>query len=376
MFRFARCVVLTMCLACSPAFAAELEDLAPFLKPVLAKHDVPGLAAAVVVGTDLVAIGAVGVRQRGEAAALTTGDRFHLGSCTKAMTATLCAQFIERKQLDWKSTIGDVCGDFDGKLHADFRPVTLRQLLTNQGGAPNDIPPPLWRACWQHKGTAPAARELLVRGIVSEAPVAPPGMKFIYSNAGFSIAGHMLEKTTGKSWETLLTEELFRPLEMKSAGFGAPGTRDTIDQPRGHKTDGTPVLPGPEADNPAAIGPGGTVHATLADWARFVSLHLEGAQGRARLLSAKTFTELHTPPEGSDYACGWGTAQRGWGGGRVLTHTGSNTYWFAVTWLAPKRNFAVLVCCNQGGDVAAQATDDVAGALVTHYSKRPPAARK
>jgi hypothetical protein len=48
----------------------------------------------------------------------------------------------------------------------------------------------------------------------------------------------------------------------------------------------------------------------------------------------------------------------------VLTHTGSNTMWFAVTWLAPKRDFAVLVACNQRGDKAEKAGDEAASALI------------
>ena len=64
---------------------------------------------------------------------------------------------------------------------------------------------------------------------------------------------------------------------------------------------------------------------------------------------------------------GWVVVDRDWAGGAALTHAGSNTMWFAVTWVAPQRDFAVLVACNQGGDVAAQACDDAAWALIQRF---------
>ena len=67
---------------------------------------------------------------------------------------------------------------------------------------------------------------------------------------------------------------------------------------------------------------------------------------------------------------GWGVARRDWGEGDVLTHAGSNTMWFAVTWLAPRRDFAVLVASNWGGDEAAKVCDEAASALIQDWLAR------
>ena len=56
--------------------------------------------------------------------------------------------------------------------------------------------------------------------------------------------------------------------------------------------------------------------------------------------------------------------------GITLSHSGSNTMWYCVAWLAPERDFAVLVATNQGGDVAAQAADDATGALLKFLEKK------
>ncbi len=167
-----------------------------------------------------------------------------------------------------------------------------------------------------------------------------------------------------------MRRRLFEPLGMTSAGFGAPGTREKVDAPRGHREDGTPVEPGPGSDNPPAIGPAGTVHASIGDWGKFISLHLRGTRADTPLLPRDQFQKLHTAPEGAEppYALGWIVTRRQWGGnGDVLTHAGSNTMWYCVAWLAPARGFAVLVACNQGGENASRACDESASALIARH---------
>ena len=125
-------------------------------------------------------------------------------------------------------------------------------------------------------------------------------------------------------------------------------------------------------DNPPSMGPAGTVHCSLRDWAKFIQLHLgvEPTTGKASskpLLKRKTLASLHTPNEGEDYALGWMVLKRAWSKGPVLHHNGSNTMWLCVAWLAPKEKFAVLVTCNHGGGAAA--CDDLAAACIAEYRK-------
>ena len=202
---------------------------------------------------------------------------------------------------------------------------------------------------------------------MAEKPEAPPRTKVIWSNQGFALAGAMLERLGGKPYEDLLREKVFVPLGMKSAGFGAPGSEKSVDQPRGHQgksAELTPVRPGKQADNPEAITPAGRVHCSIADFARFASWHARGPLRDVKLMSDETFRKLHTNPEGSDYAMGWTVTERPWGGGRVLTHNGSNTSWFAVMWVAPEKEAAYVAATNCAGDVAAKAVDEAVASLI------------
>src|SRR4051812_47275532 len=349
------------------AAAPPSKNVSPLLAPIIQNHDVPGIAVAVVQSGETVAVGVAGVRTRGKPDKIAIADRFHIGSDTKAMTAMLCGILVDEGKLKWSQTLGETFPELKKTMNAQYQAVTLEQLLTHRGGAPGELEKDeLWARLRNHKGTPTSARRLLLQGVTSKAPEATPGEKYIYSNAGYSIAGHMAEKVTGKSWEDLMREKIFRPLGMSTAGFGAPGAPGKNDQPRGHKPDGSPVEPGPGADNPVAIGPAGIVHCSIGDWAKFAAANLPSA--KTKLVKPQTLEKLHTPPPGDPkYAMGWIVADgQPWAGGPALTHSGSNTMWMAVAWLAPGKDFAVLVACNQ---VNAEACTDAVLALIADHFK-------
>lgn len=344
------------------------DDFSSLLDGIRQRHDVPGLAVVALRGDTIIAHGASGVRKRGGDAKITIRDKFHLGSCTKAMTATLIAMLVEDGKLQWSTTVGASLPDLASAMDAGWRDVTIEQLLCHRGGAPENLDADgLWGRLLARRGTPTEQRMQLVRGVLKRPPICKPGTEYHYSNAGVAIAGAIAERATGTPWETLMQERLFKPLEMHGAGFGAPGTHGKLDEPLGHTAAGVPVEAGPNADNPPAIGPAGTVHAPLPDWAKFVALHLGGGRGDAKLLPSASFKRLHTPSGQDDdaYAMGWGVAQRPWAGGVALTHAGTNTLWFAVVWIAPAKNYAIVAACNQGGDEAFKACDEAIGAITS-----------
>lgn len=342
--------------------ATQLARVDELIAPLVAQFDVPALGGAVIeLERGLVALGVSGVRERGKDAQVTIDDRWHLGSCTKAMTATVAARLIVRGKLDWDTTVEQAFPKLKRKLHEDWRGAKLEWLLQNRGGAPGKPPGPVWAELFARDSDPLAARSWFVEKLLEVAPANTPGAKFEYSNQGFVIAGAMLEARGGASWEELMRRELFEPLGMASAGFGPPGSADALDQPRGHNP--KPQAPGPRADNPRAIGPAGTVHASLADWSKFVHEHLRGASGQKGLLPSAVCQRLHECPDMQAYAMGWGVASRPWAGGDVLTHSGSNTMWFCVVWIAPEKGVAFLATCNEGGDKATKACDAVVVAL-------------
>lgn len=364
------CLLLIMGQSCSVANKGDAvcplggaPDVAVQLKTIRDQYRVPAIAGAIVTRQGLVKLAVAGVRKKGTTIPVTLEDTWHLGSITKAMTATCMAHCVEKGLLGWDTTVADVFPALSDPLDPALSRVTVLQLLSHRAGLPKDLELARYRG-----ECAPQERLRAVQQELVQAPETQPGSQYVYSNLGYIVAGAMIEKVTGESWEKNVSDHVFGPLGMAHAGFGGVGTPGTIDQPWGHTAKGDPVKKnGPSVDNPPVMGPAGRVHCTLQDWACFVADQLRGACGDPAILKASSYSTLHTPPFGGDYALGWTVTDRDWAGGVALNHTGSNTMNYANVWMAPKRNFAVLVCINQGGDRAFKASDAAASALISYY---------
>lgn len=338
------------------------------LEPIRQSHKLPALGAALITSKGVVTSGVTGVRKRDTQIAATVDDLWHLGSDTKAMTATVIASLVERRMLTWESTIGGVFPELESKLSPQFRAITLTQLLSHHAGVPPNVD-------WSFiaRGNKPLHEQRITAlEIAGSNPLSSPsGTKFEYSNLGYVIAATMAERVSNTPWETLIQNAVFKPLGMSSCGFGGTGTVGKIDQPWPHSDNGSPMASnGPLVDNPEVMGPAGTVHCSIADWSKFIVDQLVGESGQGRLLTQPSYKILHSPKFGGDYAFGWLVATRPWAGGTVFTHAGSNTMNFCVVWIAPARDFAVLAVSNQGGPAAAAGTDEAVAALIQMQTRR------
>ncbi len=286
-----------------------------------------------------------GVRAAGQSTPVAEGDLWHIGSITKSMTATLAARLVTAGQLRWDDTLGDVLGAALPDLHPDTRAITLTQLLSHRAGlVPNLGTLASLNLIRTQAGADLRQQRLAYAGaILKDPPEATPGQSFTYSNAGYVIAGAMMEAATGESWEALMQAHVFGPLGLTSAGFGPPGIAGTLDQPRGHTAGLLGGLqsrePGPFADNPAAMGPAGTVHISLCDLMQYAIAHAERSTD---YLPVEAWEMLHSD-KGDRYALGWGVGING-----VLTHSGSNTLWFAQVAFWPETKYALAIVTNDG----------------------------
>ena len=333
-------------------------DLKEVLAPVVSSNPLPALAAIVFDDQKVIASGAIGVRKFGDPTLVTIEDSFHLGSCTKAMTATLAARIVERGDISWTTTVKEALGlqNVDSALEN----ITLLELMSHTAGMPASLknqPPGLWKYLyynntWQ-KGAKGRADRLKVAELLFSATPAQAVGSYKYSNAGFMIAGAMLEAATDTEWEDLMRTELFKPLGMKNCGFGPAARPDKVDQPWPHKLGNdkpllvTPLIRAPESwDNPRSLGPAGTVSCTISDWAKFGQLHLRDG---GDYISTESMSKLHEVRNASARsALGWFSYKRSWAGGTALTHTGSNLFNFAIVWISPTKKKGVMVATNIG----------------------------
>lgn len=343
------------------ALAGELVDLAPVLEKLRREHGLPGCAAAVMEGGKITAMGATGVRKSDEDVGVTTGDVWHIGSCTKSMTAVLVGMMVDAGKLRWKQSVAEA---FAGvPCDPAWDKITVWDVVTHRAGMES----------WPSSLTVYPQRspgENRVRfatALLSRPPAAVVG-KSLYSNAGYGLLGAMLERVSGESYESLLQHHIFEPMGLKTAGFGAAATPGKVDQPWGHRRHGDrlePVEPTPDSQFPLVLAPAGCVHLSLAEFARYAEWF---SQNEPRLVTPETFARLHTPPEGFNYAGGAWESELPGIGGRALAHVGHMGGSFAVFYSGRDRDLACVAVFNtQGngwewlGDVIVEAVLKTAG---------------
>ena len=315
------------------------------------------VGAAVAVDGRLAATAAAGERRRRSGIPVTVADRWHVGSVTKSMTATLLAALEEDGLLTADDLLPALLPDVE--MAAGWRACALHHLLTHTAGARANLPLRYWSVWPDTAAELAAERRRAVAAMLAEEPESPCGERYAYSNVGYTVAGHVAETVAGAPYETLMRNRVFAPLALTSAGFGPPRGARPDQEPVGHFVRfhrRFPVDPfeGP-ADNTPLMAPAGTVHMTVGDLARYGAAHLAGEQGaEPALLAPSSWRRLHAPFR-DDYARGWVRYELDWAGGSVIWHNGSNTYWSALLMLLPARNMTLAFVTNDGAPRAADA---------------------
>lgn len=367
-----RRALLLILMIAMPAVAPADASLQAFLEQGAAamreQAQAPAVAALVQKNGEVVAEVAVGLRAEGHPELVTTHDRWHIGSCTKAFTATMIARLVEQRVMRFEDTLAESLPQLAKGMNPAYRGITVTQLLSHTAGLPpvtEDAEVPDFMAAIQSATGVHEQRMAIARAYLSHPPASTVG-EFKYSNLGYIIAGVIAENRTGKTWEELVREQVFVPLGITEAGFGPPGRAGAVEQPFGHRGEAghrVALDPGDEeSDNPPALGPAGTMNITLRDWLRFAQDQMEGAQGRGRLLKPETYRRLQTPVVGY-YALGWGAKLDAEGRPLVLTHNGSNGYWYAHIRIMPPENVILLIATNADDEGIEQQTADLDKAL-------------
>ncbi|MFC1898671.1 serine hydrolase, partial [Candidatus Cloacimonadota bacterium] len=315
------------------------DSIQHILTKVVNNGKAPGMIAAIISSEGVIAIGSAGVRKAGTSALMTDKDLVHLGSCGKAMTATMLATLVAEGKLSWETKLIEAIPELKNNIHADFKNITLWQLLTHRAGIPSD--PIDWYA---YPDKEISERRLsILKDIINYAPAYTDG-EFHYSNFGYVVAACMAEQITGLSWEILIRKRLFEPLGMTTAGFGDPVKNKSIDQPWGHKRSWIGNKWKPSRDYYGeVISPAGRVHCSVEDWAKFISLWLTNENP---ILERKYLDKLIEPADDHFYAGGWGVAKHEWAKGITFNHAGSNEIWYASVLVTPKLDRAFVVATN------------------------------
>jgi len=282
-------------------------DLAKFLNSIRLEERLHGLAAAIIVDGELYSAAAVGVRETGTANWLTVSDKFLIGSCSKAFTATIAAILVEEGRLSWQTTIRDTFPNLN--MLPEYENITIQQLLSHRAGLPKNLNEgkPSWLIDYgfdKKRGSTPEILRLqYLEKTVQNQLINPPGLVIRYSNSGYILAGAIIEKIAGRKYEELLSGKIFRPLDITTAGYGIAADLEPTTQPWGHSWDkSTNTFAVYKTDYPNFMAPAGYLHMSIEDWAKFILFHLDTyPSDKQKLLQSSTIRVLHTPPDSAKW---------------------------------------------------------------------------
>ena len=211
------------------------------IEKVRKKYDQPGMAAAVIQGDTITAYAAAGtiVYNTTDPVDVQT-SRFHIGSTTKGITATLIAMLVEEGKLSRETTLKEIFPEM--VMRKEYEEVTIHHLFTSTGGIvpmQDDEKEPWARTLFYdipfHYTDPGEQRLALTKAALNLEPVVTVGKTFYYSNTGWGILGTIAEKVTGESFEVLMQKRVFDALGMTSAKIGGwPASPTEPYQPRGH----------------------------------------------------------------------------------------------------------------------------------------------
>jgi CubicO group peptidase (beta-lactamase class C family) len=358
MIRLWRTVALALTAVAAPLTAqsrgVSTPDLAAFdryVSQAVRDWKVTGLAIAIVKNDSLVFSKGYGVRDTRQSTPVDQHTRFAIGSTTKAMTSAAVAMLVDEGKLKWDDRVIDLLPEF--RLYDPYatRETTVRDLVTHRTGLPGtDI---MW-------GRAPFTMSEMIRRLRYVPPATSFRSTFEYQNVIYAVAGTIVERVSGMSWDAFIRSRIFAPLGMTESEPLVAGVerKPNVAVPHVLAGDSVRVVPYRTTD---PIASAGSVYSSVFDMSKWMRFVLDsGRVGNKRLLSPATFSEWVTPqirvpltmypaltlsrPHSFMYALGWFVQD--YQGETIWMHTGSIDGMSAIIGLMPDHRMGVYVLAN------------------------------
>ncbi|GAB3568951.1 serine hydrolase [Amycolatopsis endophytica] len=310
------------------------------------RHHVPGACLGILRLDEEIVEARHGVLNVDTGVETTTDSLFQIGSISKVWTATVAMQLVDEGLLDLDAPVIDVLPELRLADPDVTKQLTMRHLLTHTSGIDGDV--------FTDTGRGDDCLEKYVARLDEVAQNHPLGATWSYCNSGFSLAGRVIEKLTGGTWDAALRERLFTPLGLAHT-VTLPEEALMFRAAMGHVGSPEPAK-APVWTLPRSAGPAGLITATAADVLAFARMHLTGglAADGTRVLSETSAAAMADKqvdlPDKHTLADSWGLGwfRLDWDGHVVLGHDGNTIGQAAFLRLLPEEGLAVTLLTNGG----------------------------
>jgi CubicO group peptidase (beta-lactamase class C family) len=333
-----------------PVPQKTINEFDAYVAKVMQDWDVPGLAIVVVKDGKILLKKGYGVRELGQPGIVDTQTLFSCASTTKAMTALVLGMLVDEGKLNWDDAVNKYVPEL--RLNEPYvtRELRVRDLLLhNTGLASTDY---FW-------GAADFTWQEMIEKLIYVKPAYSFRAGFEYQNTMYMIAGVVIERITGKKWNDVMTERLFKPLGMTQTVPDRVLTKSAnMTKPHFNVNGEIKIL---DYDKSTQIGAAGGVWSNVDDMSKWVQAMLDSSKyAGGRLVKASTFRELFKPqtiaptteyptfsvikPHWITYGMGW--YQIDYRGKMVNFHTGSLAGLTAIIGLLQEEKFGVYIFGN------------------------------
>ncbi|MFF4343016.1 serine hydrolase domain-containing protein [Kitasatospora sp. NPDC001540] len=322
------------------------DKLSEFVKAQAAEFGVPGAAVGVLSGGREI-YASHGVTSLGNPMPVDEKTLFPLASVSKTFTATALMRLVAEGKVDLHAPVRRYVPELELADERAAAQITVLNLLNHTSGLD-------WNLIDDGEGDRSLA------GLVAKLPrlplIAPPGTRASYSQAGYNLAGRIIEKVTNLPFEQAMASLVLEPVGLTDTVYGLSEVmvrKFAVGHNRGDDGELRPARPwaafkeGARADNP-----GGGLASTASDLLRWARFHLGDGQGvlpAAELHRMREQTvELRASTLGEGFGICWFLHDLD--GLRGIGHGGSGNGQFAELLIVPERDFAVVCLANVGPD--------------------------
>ncbi|MFH8574078.1 serine hydrolase domain-containing protein [Streptomyces sp. NPDC017993] len=306
------------------------------LAALASEFEVPGASLAISYQDGATFSCTTGVLNRSTGAPVTADSLFQIGSITKVWTTTQLMLLVEQGRLALDTPVVSVLPEFRVWDAQATRAVTVRHLLTHSSGIDGDL--------FTDTGRGDDCLQKYVGACAGLGQLFAPGDGQSYCNAGFVIAGRIVEHMTGLSWDEALRKQIIEPLGLTHT-CTLPEEALRFATALGHGDDGAPVG---VWGLPRAIGPAGLVCARASDVVAFGRAHLTPGALLADPQALRT-AQVDVPNphvDAQQWGLGWGLTT--WDGQQVAFHGGDTIGQHAMLWVLPSTGTVVALLTNGG----------------------------
>ncbi len=321
-----------------PQADPTFDALAALVTQKMAEYGIPGAALGIVKNGRATARG-FGVTNVDDPQPVTPDTVFVLASISKTVTATAIMRLVEQGKIDLNAPVRKYLPEFRVQDDAASRDVTVAHLLTHTAGWEGQITP---------VDRGPLTLANFVETMKDVPQLAPPGDVWSYNNAGFAVAGRVLEVVSGQSIQDALRTLVFEPIGLTRA-FTRLEDVVTYRFTVGHRAQaGKPVVARPMSRSPS-VAVGG-VSMSLHDVLTYGAFHMGDGTGRdgQRVMARATLEQMRAPrlrKNSTDDEMGIAWHLRTVGGVMTVAHGGTLSHTLLIE-LVPSRNLVLAILTN------------------------------